>query len=164
MLEHSEATSNQETSFEGGMEPQESTYLKDSYRPCRLHVPGASLRNGQAGNQGQKQDHVKTKVEDGPGPDPECDREQPYQDAQGSEGLCRGGSTLAPGRRRPCQQESEDQNGRDHRLGCSRGWMAVAAYQQAEMDRHQYEEHRDLHEQETSHRPVRAESVRPSVV
>ena len=42
--------------------------------------------------------------------------------------------------------------------------MAVAAYQQTEMDRHQYKEHRDLHKQETSDRPDGAESLRASVV
>jgi hypothetical protein len=42
--------------------------------------------------------------------------------------------------------------------------MAVAAYQQTEMDRHQHKEDRDLHEQETADRPDGAESLLASIV
>ena len=62
----------------------------ESYHSMRFSVGGQegdadvgtrrlrlSQRHPQAGNQGQKQDHVKTKVEDRPGADTEGDREQP---------------------------------------------------------------------------------------
>jgi hypothetical protein len=42
--------------------------------------------------------------------------------------------------------------------------MAVAVYQQTEMDRRQYKEHRDLHEQETSGGRDGSEAIRASVV
>src|SRR5579872_6592463 len=60
--------------------------------------------------------------------------------------------------------ETGSQNDCDHQLGGSGGWMTVAAYQQAEMDRQQRKEDRDLHEQETSDDPDVAESLRASGV
>jgi hypothetical protein len=51
---------------------------------------GPPQRNHQAGNQGQKQGPIESKVECGSRPDPQGDREQPHQDAQDSDGLGRG--------------------------------------------------------------------------
>jgi hypothetical protein len=97
-----------------------------------LLSPG--VRYYQASSHRQEQRDVEGNFKGGPALDPGDYRDEPHHNAEHREELRRGGRTLAPSWRPPCQDKCDDHSGHDRQLRCSSGWTAVAAYQHIEVD------------------------------